>query len=102
MPQSDPKAEGDRRGVSFWLRAICLVLVIPALLVLAWAAFGLQGYQNDPQSKSFQTWPAGVGSLVLAAALGWICLRRPSTRLQRWVAGLAFFVFLVTWAGVLA
>ena len=101
MRQSDLRAEGDRRGVGYWLRAVCLVLVIPALLVLAWAAFGLQGYQNDPQSKPFQTWPAGVGTLALAAALAWICVRRPSDPLQRWTAALALIVFATTWAGVL-
>lgn len=100
MEQTDLSPVGDRRGAGYWLRAVCLVLVVPALLVLAWAAFGLQGYQNDPQSQSFQTWPAGVGTLLLAAALGWICTRRPSTPLQRWVMGLALFVFVATWVGV--
>jgi hypothetical protein len=70
--------------------------------VLAWAAFGLQGYQGDQGSKSFQTWPAGVATLALAAALAWVCVRRPIDPLQRWVAGLALVVFASTWDGVLA
>jgi len=66
MDASDLESQSPRRGAGFVLRALTLVLIVPALLVIAWAAFGLQGYQNDPQSSVFQTWPIGVTSIALA------------------------------------
>jgi hypothetical protein len=32
-------------------------VILPALVVVAWAVFGLQGYQNDPQSHVFRPGP---------------------------------------------
>jgi hypothetical protein len=74
MDPLDLKPHPTRRGAGFWLRAITIVLIVPALVVIAWVAFGLQGYQNDPQSAVFQTWPAGVASLALAGSLTWIAI----------------------------
>lgn len=98
-PDRDPQS--TQRGAGFWLRAITLVLIIPALVVVAWVAFGLQGYQNDPQSDVFQTWPAGVTSLALAGSLAWIVIRPSDEALQRIVAGAAFVAFLLSWILVL-
>jgi hypothetical protein len=86
----------------FVLRALALVLLVPGLVVLAWAAFGLQGYQNDPQSAVFHTWPLGVTSLALAASLAWMALRPSEESLQKIVAGAAFVVFLLSWIAVLS
>jgi hypothetical protein len=90
------------RGAGFWLRALTLVLIVPALIVLAWAAFGLQGYQNDPQSDVFETWPAGVTSLALAACLAWIAARPSDEGFQRIITGMASVAFAVSWALVLS
>jgi hypothetical protein len=78
-----------------------LVLLVPGLVVIAWAAFGLQGYQNDPQSDTFQTWPAGVTSLALAASLAWIAVRPSGQPYQQIIAGLAFVVCVASWILVL-
>lgn len=83
------------------LRAITLVLLVPGLLVIAWAAFGLQGYQNDPQSDTFQTWPAGIASLAFAASLAWLAIRPSGESLQKIVTAAAFVVFVVSWTVVL-
>jgi hypothetical protein len=97
MGQSNLPPHTAQRGAGFWLRAITLVLTVPALVVIAWAAFGLQGYQNDPQSSVFQTWPAGVASLALAASLVWTAINRSAGPLQKIVTGMAFVAFVITW-----
>jgi len=101
MDPSNQELQSTRRGAGFWLRAITLVLIVPALVVIAWAAFGLQGYQNDPQSDVFQTWPAGVASLALAGSLAWMAIRPSAKSLQGIVAGAAFVAFVVSWILVL-
>ncbi len=78
-----------------------LVLIAPALVVIAWAAFGLQGYQNDPQSDVFQTWPAGVASIALAGCLAWMAIRPSDEALQTIFTGVAFLAFMVSWILVL-
>jgi len=83
------------------LRAITLVLFVPALVVVAWAAFGLQGYQNDPESAVFQTWPAGVASLALAGSLTWMAIRPSGGSFQKIVTGMAFAFFAISWFAVL-
>jgi len=93
----DLEPQSTRRGAGFWLRAITLVLIVPALVVIAWAAFGLQGYQNDPQSDVFQTLPAGVASLALAASLAWMVIRPSGGSLQGIVTGMAFIAFMLSW-----
>jgi hypothetical protein len=98
-PNLEPQS--TQRGAGFWLRAITLVLIIPALVVIAWVAFGLQGYQNDPQSVAFQTWPAGVTSLALAGSLAWMAARPADESLQKIVTGVAFVVFVMSWILVL-
>jgi len=65
--------------------------------VIAWAAFGLQGYQNDPESATFQTWPAGVASLALAGSLAWIAIRPSEETPQGIVAVGSFVAFVITW-----
>lgn len=97
----DPERRSDQRRVGFWLRALTFVLLIPALVVIAWAAFGLQGYQNDPQSDVLQTWPAGVASLGLAGSLAWMAVRPSDDSLQKIVAGVAFSAFVISWVAVL-
>lgn len=101
MDPPDLEPQSTRRGGGFWLRAVTLVLIVPALVVLAWAAFGLQGYQNDPQSAVFQTWPAGVASLALAGSLAWMVIRPSDKSLQGLVACTAFVAFLLSWILVL-
>ena len=97
MAPSNLKPQAAQRGAGFWLRAITLVLIVPTLVVIAWAAFGLQGYQNDPQSDVFQTWPAGVASLALAASLVWMAIYRSAGPLQKIITGMAFGAFVITW-----
>lgn len=101
MGLPDPEPQATRHGAAFLLRAITLVLLVPGLVVIIWAAFGLQGYQNDPQSDVFQTWPAGVASLVLATSLAWMAIRPSGESLQKIVTGWAFVAFVVSWILVL-
>lgn len=79
------------------LRAALLVVVIPALLVLGYAALSLQGHQEDFPSQPMQTWPVGVSSLALAGALAWAAVR-PSRGVQPAVVAIALVVFVVAWA----
>jgi hypothetical protein len=101
MNRPDLEPEAMRRGAGFWLRAITLVLIVPGLVIVAWAAFGLQGYQNDPQSDVFETWPAGATSLALAACIAWMAIRPSKTSLQKIVTGGAFAAFVISWILVL-
>lgn len=101
MRPSSSDSPSPRQGAGFWLRALTLVLIVPGLVVLGWAAFGLQGYQNDPESKTFQTWPAGVASICLAVCLAWIALKPSHDPPQRVITGLAVVAFLVSWILVL-
>jgi len=96
------ESQSTRRGGGFVLRALTIVLLVPALLVLAWAAFGLQGYQNDPQSSVFQTWPIGVTSIALAGSLAWIAFRPAKESPQRLVTAAAFVTFVLSWVSVLS
>jgi hypothetical protein len=84
------------------LRALTLVLLVPALVVIAWGAFNLQGYQNDPQSAVFQTWHLGVTSLALAASLAWMSLRPSEESLQKIVVAAAVGAFAISWIAVLS
>jgi hypothetical protein len=77
-----------------------LVVVVPALLIVSYAAFSLQGHQEDSPSKPFQTWPIGISSLLLAAALAWVAAR-PSRGLQPLAVALASVLFLLAWAALL-
>jgi hypothetical protein len=97
MASPGPEQHAERHGAAFFLRALTLVLLVPGLVVIAWAAFGLQGYQNDPQSAVFQTWPAGVSSLALAAGLAWMATRPEEESLQKILTGGAFVAFVITW-----
>jgi hypothetical protein len=101
LPQDPGPTRSPQRGVGFYLRAITLALIVPALLVLAWAAFGLQGYQEHADAQVFQTWPAGVASLLLATALVWVAVR-PSRELQPALVGLALLLFAVSWGDFFA
>jgi len=101
MVVPDPERQAESRGPAFLLRATTLVLLVPALIVIAWGAFNLQGYQNDPQSAVFQTWPIGVASLALAASLAWKAIRPSGEPLQKIVAAAAFAVFVLSWISVL-
>jgi FtsH-binding integral membrane protein len=101
MDAPDPERHTEQHGAAFLLRAITLVLLVPALIVIAWAAFNLQGYQNDPQSAVFQTWPVGVASLALAASLAWLAIRPSRESPQKVVTAGAFVAFMVSWILVL-
>jgi hypothetical protein len=79
------------------LRSILLVVVVPALLVVGYAALSLQGHREDSPSQPMQTWPVGVSSLMLAAALAWAAAR-PSRGLQPVVVAVALVVFVASWA----
>jgi len=80
----------------FLLRATLAVLVVPALVVLGYAALALQGHREDFPSKPMQTWPLGVSALLLAAAVSWVAAR-PSRGLQPVVVVMALFLAIVTW-----
>ena len=84
-----------------FLRATVLVVVVPALVIVSYGAFSLQGHREDFPSKPMQTWPIGVASLVLAAALCWVAAR-PSRGLQPIIAVIALVCFMVTWAACLS
>jgi len=101
MGAPDPERQPESRGPAFLLRATTLVLLVPALIVTGWGAFNLQGYQNDPQSGVFQTWPVGVASLALAASLTWLAIRPSGNQLQKIVTSAAFVVFVLSWISVL-
>ena len=100
MEASDAKQEPTPRGGLFLLRAVLATLVIPALLVVAYAALSLQGHREDYPSQPMQTWPIGLSSLLLAAALLWVTAR-PSRGAQPIVAAAASGFFLLTWAALL-
>lgn len=87
------------RGRLF-LRASLLVVIVPALIVVSYGAFSLQGHREDFPSKPMQTWPIGVASLALAAALSWSAAR-PSRGLQPVVVAIALLFFLAAWAAYL-
>jgi len=101
MALPDPEPQASRQGLGFVLRAITLVLLVPGLVLIAWVAFDLQGYQNDPQSRAFQTWPAGVTSLVFGISLAWMAIRPTGEAWQKIVAAWAFAAFVVSWILVL-
>jgi hypothetical protein len=93
----DTNTRHAQRGGLFLLRAVLFVVVVPALIFVGYAALALQGHREDFPSKPMQTWPIGVSSLVLAAALSWVAAR-PSRGLQPVIVGMALIVFLVAWA----
>jgi len=78
MAESGAKWGEEKVSWRWALRALTLVLVVPFLLVSAWAAFSLQGYTETYGAAGVQTWPIGVASLFLAAVLGWTAVRRVS------------------------
>lgn len=71
--------------------------MIPALVILGYAALALQGHQEDYPSKPMQTWPIGASALLLAAALSWVAAR-PSRGLQPAIVAAALVLFIVAWA----
>ena len=79
------------------LRAVLIVVVIPALIVVGYAALSLQGHQEDFPSKPMQTWPIGASSFSLAGALAWAAVR-PSRGLQPPVVAIALLAFVAAWA----
>jgi amino acid transporter len=101
MDPPSGRAEQTRGRSLFFLRAALLVVVIPALVIVSYGAFALQGHQEDFPSKPMQTWPIGVSALTLAAALAWVATR-PSRGLQPLVAVVALVCFMVTWAAYLS
>jgi hypothetical protein len=98
VPDTEPQ---HAQGSGFFvLRAALFVLVVPALVVVGYAALALQGDREDFPSKPMQTWPIGVSALLLAAALSWVAAR-PSRGLQPVVVVIALFFFFVAWASYL-
>lgn len=97
----DSKAQPAKGSGLFLLRAALVVVAIPTLLVVGYAAFSLQGHREDFPSKPMQTWPIGVSSLLLAAALSWVAAR-PSRGLQPAIVSMTFALFLVAWASYLS
>jgi hypothetical protein len=94
---SDPKTQRTQGSSLILLRAALLVLAVPALVFVVYAALALQGHREDFPSKPMQTWPVGVSSLLLAAALLWVAAR-PSRGLQPVIVVMTLFFFLITWA----
>jgi hypothetical protein len=97
---SDARQEPTYRGALFLLRAVLATLVIPALLVVAYAALSLQGHREDYPSQPMRTWPIGLSSLVLAAALLWVTAR-PSRGIQPLAVAAALVFFLLAWTALL-
>jgi hypothetical protein len=89
--------KSTRWGTTFLLRALLLVLVVPALIFVAYAALSLQGHQEDFPSQPMQTWPIGISSLALAATVAWAAVR-PSKGLQPVVIAIAIVAFAAAWA----
>jgi hypothetical protein len=85
------------KGAALFLRGVLLVAVVPFLIVVAYGALSLQGHREDSPSQPMQTWPIGISSFVLAAALAWAAVR-PSRRLQPVVIAIAFVAFAAAWA----
>lgn len=96
MEVSEASPESRRRGSIFWLRAALLCVVIPALIVVGYAAMSLQGHREDYPSKPMQTWPIGISSFLLAAALSWAAAR-PSRGMQPVVIATCLVLFLAAW-----
>lgn len=101
MALPDTKAQHTQGGGLFLLRAALLVVAIPTLVILGYAALALQGHQEDFPSKPMQTWPIGVSSLLLAAALSWVAAR-PARGLQPAIVGIALALCIVAWASYLS
>jgi hypothetical protein len=97
MESTETRSE---RGTFFLLRAVVLVVVVPALLITGYAALSLQGHQEDFPSKPMQTWPIGVSSLILAPVLSWAALK-PSRGSQLAAVALALVCFAAAWASFL-
>jgi len=93
----DTKAQHTQGSGLFLLRAALLVVAVPILVVVGYAAFSLQGHREDFPSEPMQTWPIGVSSLLLAAALSWVAAR-PSRGLQPVIVSMALALYLVAWA----
>jgi len=93
---NEENQHAQRSGL-FWLRAALVVLVIPALVLLAYAALSLQGHREDFPSKPMQTWPIGLSALLLAAALSWLAAR-PSRGSQPLIVLSALMLFIGAWA----
>ena len=97
MELPDTNTQDAQRGGLFLLRVALFVAVIPALVFVGYAALALQGHREDFPSEPMQTWPIGVSSLMLAAALSWVAAR-PSRGLQPVVVGVTLVFLLVAWA----
>jgi hypothetical protein len=95
------KAQHTQGSGLFLPRAALLVVAVPTLILVGYAALALQGHREDFPSKPMQTWPIGVSSLLLAAALSWVAAR-PSRGLQPAIVGIALALFLVAWASYLS
>jgi hypothetical protein len=93
----DGKTRTGQEGGMFLLRAGLIIVVVPALLFLSYAAFALQGEREDFPSKPLETWPIGVSALVLAAALAWFAAR-PSRGSQPLIVAIALLFFFLAWA----
>ena len=100
MDLPDAKAQRPRAKGPLFLRASLLVVVVPVLIIVSYGAFSLQGHREGFPSKPMQTWPIGITSLALAAALSWSAAR-PSRGLQPVVVAIALVCFLAAWAAYL-
>ena len=97
MHTESVKPAEQKGGWLWWIRALILVVFVPALLFLGYVGFSLQGYTNDSGSKPLQTWPSGAASLLLAGILAWAALKaRPIARKHLVLIGLAFAVFALS------
>jgi cytochrome bd-type quinol oxidase subunit 2 len=86
----------DERGL-VKTRALVLIVVVPALLVVGIALWSLQGYQNEVGDQPSQTWPYGSVSLLLAAVLAWAAFRSRRLTRGQWVfIGVVIAVFVLT------
>jgi hypothetical protein len=93
----DTRTKPPRQGAAFLLRAVLLVVVLPALVVVAYATFALQGHREDFPSQPMQTWPMGISSLALAAALGWTAIR-PTGGFQAALVTISLVAFIAALA----
>jgi hypothetical protein len=90
----DTKTRDSQGRGLLLLRGVLVVLFIPALIFIGYAALALQGDREDFPSRPMQTWPIGASALVLAAALCWVAAR-PSRGLQPVIAITALVLFII-------
>lgn len=100
MELPDTKTRRAEGNAFFLLRAALVVVVIPALVLIGYAALALQGHREDFPSRPMQTWPIGASALALAAALSWFAAR-PSRGLQPAIVAFALLLFFVAWLSYL-